>query len=114
MEATNQFEYNLDRGICEAYLWHGTDPAAASKIAEDGFDVSRGKRGRFGPGAYFAEDSGKSDQYAGSGAGVYKHCYAMLLCRVLLGRQYCTERENNPGAAKVLKAANAEYDSVLA
>merc|ERR1712185_370275 len=40
----------------------------------------------FGKGAYLAEASTKSDEYARAGDGLFSQMYAVLLCRVALGR----------------------------
>lgn len=102
------FAHNLDDNVCEAYLWHSTSPEAAMKIAEDGFQVGLSKSKRFGAGGYFAEDPGKADSYAKAGQGLYADCYAILLCRVVLGRQdYIT---SNSGSGR----RSTSYDSLLA
>eukprot|EP00931_Biecheleriopsis_adriatica_P041447 TRINITY_DN23687_c0_g1_i1.p1 TRINITY_DN23687_c0_g1~~TRINITY_DN23687_c0_g1_i1.p1 ORF type:complete len:590 (-),score=102.13 TRINITY_DN23687_c0_g1_i1:203-1972(-) len=84
------FVHELDGELCEAYLWHGTGPHVALRIVEEGFQVSTASRAgkRFGAGGYFSEDPAVADKYAGEGEGIYKGCYAMLLCRVLCGRQF--------------------------
>eukprot|EP00929_Paragymnodinium_shiwhaense_P055659 TRINITY_DN27879_c0_g1_i1.p1 TRINITY_DN27879_c0_g1~~TRINITY_DN27879_c0_g1_i1.p1 ORF type:complete len:651 (-),score=138.37 TRINITY_DN27879_c0_g1_i1:297-2249(-) len=86
---------DLDDQINEAYLWHGTSPQVAFKIIEDGFRISsestaRASGARFGAGAYFAENPAKADRYAKSDKHTFTDCYAMLLCRVVLGRQDLT------------------------
>eukprot|EP00928_Gymnodinium_smaydae_P044826 TRINITY_DN29918_c0_g1_i1.p1 TRINITY_DN29918_c0_g1~~TRINITY_DN29918_c0_g1_i1.p1 ORF type:complete len:568 (+),score=96.97 TRINITY_DN29918_c0_g1_i1:18-1721(+) len=104
---------DLDQDICEVYLWHGTTPRTALGIMENGFRVdaenSVGKR--FGAGGYFCEDPRKADRYAGHGEGVYKSCYAMLLCRVVLGRQFHTQEYRSYDATW---KARRRYDSTLA
>ena len=87
------FVHALDEDICEAYLFHGTEPHSALKIVEGGFHVKNASRAgkRFGIGGYFSEDPAVADKYAGEGEGLYKGCHAMLLCRVILGAQYCTK-----------------------
>lgn len=75
--------------VNEAYLLHGTSPEAASNIIHTGFriDLAGTSAGcAFGKGAYLAEASTKSDEYAKHGDGLFKQMYAMLLCRTTLGR----------------------------
>eukprot|EP00931_Biecheleriopsis_adriatica_P005706 TRINITY_DN107190_c0_g1_i1.p1 TRINITY_DN107190_c0_g1~~TRINITY_DN107190_c0_g1_i1.p1 ORF type:complete len:560 (-),score=109.71 TRINITY_DN107190_c0_g1_i1:36-1715(-) len=102
----------LDAEICEAYLWHGTHPHTAFKISRVGFDVNHrsvtGKR--FGPGGYFTEDPVRADHYAGAGRGLYKDYYAVLLCRVILGRQLHTAEFR----AENLTDRSHRHDSTLA
>jgi len=109
----SEFTQDLDADICEAYLWHGTSPQNAWNIAKRGLQVNHhsvaGKR--FGAGGYFAEDPARSDKYAGSGEGIYENCYAMLLCRVILGRQYHIREFKDEGATA---RAKGRYDSTLA
>jgi len=64
--------------------------------------------GRYGRGAYFAEDPGKSDTYAKPGKGLYHDTYAMLLCRCVLGSQRHTTRYNEQIVPE------PAYDSTLA
>ena len=108
------FVHALDEDICEAYLFHGTEPHSALKIVEGGFHVKNASRAgkRFGIGGYFSEDPAVADKYAGEGEGLYKGCYAMLLCRVILGAQYCTKMFRKEDAAA--EAARSGCDSILA
>jgi len=107
------FPQELDSEVCEAYLWHGTKPHVASRIVRSGFKVNQhsalGKR--FGKGGYFSEDAAKADTYAGAGEGIYKDCFAMLLCRVVLGRQLHTNAFRWEDAAQ---QAGSRYDAILA
>lgn len=52
----------LDSTVNEVWLLHGTSEEAAKAIAKSNFTCSSG--GCFGSGAYFADDSSKSNQYA--------------------------------------------------
>lgn len=103
----------LDAGLNEMLLWHGTDPDAANSIAEKGFLVERSgkaKHGRrFGAGAYFAEDLDKSLSYAKSAKGGR---LSVLLCRVVCGHMYYTEKNWQEHADKAAK--DAAKNSVLA
>ena len=67
---------------------------------------------RFGFGGYFSEDPAVADRYAGEGEGLYRACYALLLCRVLLGRQFHTTLFRDEGVAE--EAFRRRFDSVLA
>eukprot|EP00438_Fugacium_kawagutii_P028706 Skav229180 [mRNA] locus=scaffold1004:222636:229187:- [translate_table: standard] len=108
------FVHALNENICEAYLFHGTEPHTALKIVEGGFAVKHASRAgkRFGIGGYFSEDPAVADKYAGEGEGLYQGCYAMLLCRVILGSQYCTKMFRKEDAAA--EAARSGCDSILA
>mmetsp|Transcript_37076 Transcript_37076/g.106520 ORF Transcript_37076/g.106520 Transcript_37076/m.106520 type:complete len:582 (+) Transcript_37076:61-1806(+) len=112
-ELSDGFPAELDSEICEAYLWHATKPQAAAKILREGFRISQrsavGKR--FGCGGYFSEDAAKADAYSAAGEGIYKDCYAMLLCRVVLGKQLHTNLFRWEGAAQ--QAAGA-HDALVA
>jgi len=73
----------------EAYLFHGTNPEAAQGIIHTGFRIDLAGKAvgcAFGKGAYLAEASTKSDEYCHPGQGIFSRLYAMLLCRVSLGR----------------------------
>mmetsp|Transcript_139208 Transcript_139208/g.277550 ORF Transcript_139208/g.277550 Transcript_139208/m.277550 type:complete len:544 (+) Transcript_139208:61-1692(+) len=80
---------HLTTSVNETYLFHGTSPEAANGIIHTGFriDLAGTAAGcAFGKGAYLAEASTKSDEYARSGDGIFGRMYAMLLCRTVLGR----------------------------
>ena len=72
----------------ECYLFHGTLNGSLQRILEDGFDVdcAEGRRGRYGEGLYFSDDSCKAHQYADNGElPCGGKVYCMLYCRVALG-----------------------------
>jgi len=103
--------------FCEAFLWLGAKPETALKIIscdallDDTSKVS-GNNARFGFGWYFAEDVSAAHQHAESGQHLYSDCYAMLLCRVILGRQRLVHEV--PGAATLdleLPSASAGWSS---
>jgi hypothetical protein len=57
----------LRTDVNEMYLFHGTSPSASNSIKQGGFriDLAGSSAGTaFGRGAYFAECSSKSDEYA--------------------------------------------------
>uniref|UniRef100_A0A0G4HTC2 Poly [ADP-ribose] polymerase n=1 Tax=Chromera velia CCMP2878 TaxID=1169474 RepID=A0A0G4HTC2_9ALVE len=88
----------------EFLLWHGTKKEVLLSLLQQGLNERFNKAAAFGPGTYFAEDAGKSDQYVSahssfdpSGAEetiLYKECgqkkpegdvFYIFLCRVLMG-----------------------------
>eukprot|EP00931_Biecheleriopsis_adriatica_P079149 TRINITY_DN5255_c0_g1_i5.p1 TRINITY_DN5255_c0_g1~~TRINITY_DN5255_c0_g1_i5.p1 ORF type:complete len:428 (+),score=46.78 TRINITY_DN5255_c0_g1_i5:225-1508(+) len=77
-----------DDSINERLLLHGTRHSAVSKIAKLGFDERVARGGRYGDGAYFAENSCKSHQYSDMCAETGERC--MILARVVLGIPYLT------------------------
>merc|ERR1711920_34244 len=83
----------------EAYLMHGTSPTSALAILATSFKVDfAGKSAgtMFGPGVYLAESSSKADEYAQDDTeGAYQGLYAMLICRVSMGRAFITEQPGN-------------------
>ncbi|CAE8742066.1 unnamed protein product [Polarella glacialis] len=99
----------------EAYLFHGSSPGGALGIGESGFDMSMAGShvgSMFGAGAYFAEASSKSDEYASEDpSGVFSGKYALLLCRVLVGNAFYITESNIPQIDEAL--ATRQYDAVL-
>jgi len=91
---------DLDGEINEVMLLHGTAPDTILKILSGGMN-ERYSGGIFGHGIYFAEDSGKNDQYVTKDSSydnmseihkkmfeTIKHpgnLYYLFLCRVVLG-----------------------------
>eukprot|EP00928_Gymnodinium_smaydae_P092797 TRINITY_DN7672_c0_g1_i3.p1 TRINITY_DN7672_c0_g1~~TRINITY_DN7672_c0_g1_i3.p1 ORF type:complete len:607 (+),score=52.20 TRINITY_DN7672_c0_g1_i3:74-1894(+) len=104
----------LDNELNEVYLWHGTNVRAALSIAANDFrvDLAGSNTGTmYGRGAYMAESCTKADEYAtDEPGGYYEGVYAMLLCRVCLGKFYYTEHRNEEAGSKV---KSGEYDSTL-
>eukprot|EP00929_Paragymnodinium_shiwhaense_P068890 TRINITY_DN34740_c0_g1_i1.p1 TRINITY_DN34740_c0_g1~~TRINITY_DN34740_c0_g1_i1.p1 ORF type:complete len:477 (-),score=66.14 TRINITY_DN34740_c0_g1_i1:87-1517(-) len=99
----------------ELYLFHGSTPSGALGIGEDGFrlDLAGSHAGTmFGKGAYFAECSSKSDEYASADpSGLFAGRYALLLCRVVCGEFFYQTKSDIPAVEKALKSQ--EYDGVL-
>lgn len=85
----------LDGSVNEVYLWHGSSPSAVRSIAIGGFDLAlcgTNTGAMFGTGVYLAECSSKADEYSrDDGGGFYSGCFAMLLCRVVLGEAQVLE-----------------------
>jgi len=81
----------LNTALNEAFLWHGTSQATASKIVQEGFDERVSSiGGMLGAGLYFAEDSCKSGQYAVKTIG-RSRSHFFVLSRVLLGNPHYTD-----------------------
>lgn len=101
--------------VNETYLFHGSAPGGALGIGEHGFNL--GKAGSnvgtmFGAGAYFAEASSKSDEYATADPqGVFAGKQALILCRVLLGNPFYITSPDIPKIEAAL--ATGSYDCVL-
>lgn len=94
---------NMQPGLNEMLLWHGTSQQAAEAIAEEGFVVADARHGRrFGNGVYLAEDLTKSLDYCKSAANGVNY---VLLCRATCGHIYYTEKDWDSGADSPAKAA---------
>jgi len=102
----------LNASVNEVYLFHGTSLESAGGIARAGFriDLAGSKVGAaYGRGAYFAERSTKSDEYAQPDAE--GRC-TMLLCRVCLGEVYRLQEFDTHGERHVLES-KGQYNSLL-
>eukprot|EP00808_Paulinella_micropora_P027496 g51334.t1 len=78
-------QLQVDRGVNEALVWHGTKAEKREVICKQGLDERVATAGYFGRGIYFAENSSKSDEYVvPDREGL---CY-MFLARVCLGVAY--------------------------
>lgn len=112
-EYSNTFE-PLERALNEVYLWHGTNVRAALSIAQNDFsiDLAGSNTGTmYGRGAYLAEHCTKADEYAvDEPGGYYEGVYALLLCRVCLGKFYYTKVRDQEAGAKV---KSGEFDSTV-
>jgi len=97
----------------QAYLFHGTNPTAAVSILGRSFTVDLAGKGAgtmFGPGVYMAESSTKADEYSRDDVGgEYDGMYALLICRVALGRPFVTLQGGNFAD----KVSSGEFDCVL-
>lgn len=109
---------SLNRDTCEAYLWLGTRPEVALSVIHSGecYELmaelgTAGVEARFGEGWYFTDDLAKADLTAQAGEHLYSDCYAMLLCRVCLGKQQVVNQPPTLLVARRLALAN-EADSV--
>lgn len=79
----------LAHDVNEVYLWHGSSPETIIDIAQHGFPIQlkNFNHGMYGDGAYLVEDVAHADEFSKDEAkGYYKGYFAMLLCRVTLGR----------------------------
>lgn len=64
-KVSQKLGYSLDAVTNQVVLFHGTKPALVKDICASGFNERLGSlNGLYGAGAYFAEQSSKSDQYA--------------------------------------------------
>mmetsp|Transcript_53912 Transcript_53912/g.128407 ORF Transcript_53912/g.128407 Transcript_53912/m.128407 type:complete len:891 (+) Transcript_53912:55-2727(+) len=97
----------------QAYLLHGTNPTAAVAILSSSFKVDLAGKSAgtmFGPGVYLAESSTKADEYARDDVGgEYDGLYAVLVCRVVLGRSFVSEK---PGDFTE-QVTSGQFDHVL-
>lgn len=107
-----------DKQMNEIYLWHGTSARHAISIAQEDFRIkdfagaSTGGTSMYGDGTYMAESITKADEYAADPEenSFYHDIYAVLLCRVTLGKFYYTT-ERDQGARD--KCAKGEFDSTM-
>eukprot|EP00808_Paulinella_micropora_P027443 g36405.t1 len=82
----------VDFGVHEALLWHGTKADFCELIAKQGLDERLANNGLFGHGIYFAENSSKSDEYIEPDR--QGNCY-IFLARVCLGVPHSTLHRTN-------------------
>mmetsp|Transcript_53265 Transcript_53265/g.116661 ORF Transcript_53265/g.116661 Transcript_53265/m.116661 type:complete len:337 (+) Transcript_53265:70-1080(+) len=105
----------LQSHLNEVYLWHGTSPAAVQSIACGGFDLAlcgSNVGSMFGNGVYLAECSSKADEYArDDGGGIFGGCFAMLLCRVVLGEAQILQEADYTAHERV--GPDRGYDSTV-
>ncbi|CAE7257438.1 Tnks [Symbiodinium sp. CCMP2592] len=109
------FLKELTTDLNEAYLFHGSSPGGALGIGENGFDMGRVGSNvgtMFGAGAYMAEASSKSDEYATEDpSGLFAGKLALLLCRTLLGNMFYITESNIPRIDDALRTG--KFLSVL-
>jgi hypothetical protein len=108
----------LNPNVNEFYLFHGTTPDAVNLIHKQGFriDLAGSNAGKaFGNGAYFAECSSKSDEYAQDDRNNIhlRGVYGMLLCRVVCGNMKKLEQFDQSAHRFVQSPSPPNYDSVL-
>eukprot|EP00928_Gymnodinium_smaydae_P075910 TRINITY_DN5892_c0_g2_i1.p1 TRINITY_DN5892_c0_g2~~TRINITY_DN5892_c0_g2_i1.p1 ORF type:complete len:1004 (-),score=82.43 TRINITY_DN5892_c0_g2_i1:250-3261(-) len=104
---------HLEISLNEFLLWHGTTSKAVEEIVQKEFRIPKTKTEvkygkRFGDGVYFAENLSKSLDYAPPKQGVQY----VILCRVLCGRMYYTEKDIDKEAHE--DAQQTSCHSVLA
>jgi hypothetical protein len=108
----------FDQSVNEALLFHGTSPSGMAAIAKEGFSLNFAGSfagTMYGPGAYFAECSSKSDEYGRDEKdGIYSGLNCLLLCRVLLGEMMVIQVGGN-SVHDVIKAAmeSNAFNSIL-
>lgn len=104
----------LEEGINEVYLWHASSPERVTSIASNGFPVQLRSynHGCFGDGAYMLENSSHADEYAEDDKdGYYQGYYAMLLCRVTLGKAQVLSAAD--GKVHARAGRGFEFDSTI-
>lgn len=104
----------LDHSLNEVYLWHGTQVRKGLAIAQDDFKLSFAGSttgSMFGEGLYFAESCTKADEYAKDDKGHYSDVYALLLCRVCMGKAHKT---TDPEPDALQSFLDGDRDSTLA
>mmetsp|Transcript_35959 Transcript_35959/g.101256 ORF Transcript_35959/g.101256 Transcript_35959/m.101256 type:complete len:241 (-) Transcript_35959:97-819(-) len=97
---------SLEAQLAEAYLFHGTSDAVAQHICANGFDTSKCNDGLFGRLLCFADSCTKADEYSGGGSQ-----RTMLICRVALGKPFCT-KDQTPAKAALLQQLGSGHDSI--
>lgn len=97
----SKFEMVKDKYGNVRRLWHGTSTSNLLSILHKGFYIPKGNQvvngSMFGVGAYFADQSTKSLNYAAGywGGNRVKNCY-MFLADVALGKMYTPQGSNRP------------------
>jgi len=104
----------LDPSVNEFYLWHGTHIRAALSIAREDFRIEMAGSNAgtmYGKGCYLAENCTKADEYAKDEPhGYYEGVFALLLCRVSMGKYFYTTERNDQAGDKV---KSGEFDSTV-
>jgi len=102
----------LNDEINEVYLWHGTHVRAAIGIAQNDFRINLAGTGAgtmYGRGVYMAESCTKADEYTkDEPGGYYDKIFALVLCRVVMGKYFYTMERDMTAEAKVREG---EFDS---
>ncbi|CAL8092499.1 unnamed protein product [Orchesella dallaii] len=100
-------------------LWHGTTPAAAAAILQEGFQTPIPKRQMFGTGIYFADQASKSANYCCIPHTIYHNegdIGYLFLCDVLLGKTYNAKQPHHeytaPPTATSRNGETLYFDSV--
>eukprot|EP00931_Biecheleriopsis_adriatica_P073427 TRINITY_DN4770_c0_g1_i3.p1 TRINITY_DN4770_c0_g1~~TRINITY_DN4770_c0_g1_i3.p1 ORF type:complete len:416 (+),score=63.21 TRINITY_DN4770_c0_g1_i3:793-2040(+) len=107
----------LEKVPNEVYLWHGTTPAKAASILQEGFRLKFAGSGAgsnmYGQGVYLAECSSKADEYSEEDPAD-PGLYCLLLCRTVLGEvlRMTAGGEATHGIIRSAMSSGA-YDSVL-
>ncbi len=70
----------LDSGVNEVLLFHGTPASNVDGIVRDGFLISKSRSGVFGKGIYLADYAFKASTYTG-----YHGSSTVIVCRALMG-----------------------------
>jgi len=104
----------LDAKHNEAYLLHGTPVTSALEILQNDFKLhlpGRAGNTMYGNGVYLCESSTKADEYSKDYVGTaLEDTFAMIVCRVTLGKFYYTTERKSEAGSKTLKG---HYDSTV-
>jgi hypothetical protein len=103
----------LNEDYNEVYLWHGTPVRTALSIAHEDFNINLAGTthgSMYGRGLYLAESCTKADEYAKDEPGYYKGMFALLLCRVCMGKFFRTIAKDEQAGDRISSGA---FDSTL-
>lgn len=104
----------LDVEHNEGWLMHGTPVTSAMEILNNDFNVDfagSASGTMYGRGVYLCESSTKADEYSRDyPATDLEETFAMIICRVMLGKYYYTTERDHEAGSKVLKG---HFDSTL-
>lgn len=104
----------LDVEHNEGWLMHGTPVTSAMEILNNDFNVDfagSASGTMYGRGVYLCESSTKADEYSRDyPATDLEEMFAMIICRVMLGKYYYTTERDHEAGSKVLKG---HFDSTL-
>ena len=107
---SNHLSRNCPKGII---LYHGTTVDAALSIIKEGFKYSTD--GCWGPGIYFVNDEREAKKIAKHKARLRSRFWAVLECRVNLGKVYdWSSWEKSPAILKLLESEHKDHDSIKA
>mmetsp|Transcript_11221 Transcript_11221/g.25195 ORF Transcript_11221/g.25195 Transcript_11221/m.25195 type:complete len:653 (-) Transcript_11221:103-2061(-) len=113
MRLAQEFGEPLLRSVNEVFLYHGTNSAAADKIACDTFklDLTGTNTGTlYGRGLYLAEHCTKSDEYTRPTSDGLRH---ILVCRTTLGRVYYTDEEKPDPKVCEEQCTRGKFNAIL-
>lgn len=106
-----------DEAMNEWYLWHGSSPKGAVRIAETEFKMALAGTATgtlYGHGTYLSDCCTKADEYAreivdGEDSGLF----CVMLCRVMGGRVRYTDEVKPEATGLMTDVLAGEYDCIL-